>query len=572
MNHEEFESLNPEEQAKVFYQCSFQERGELLPYCHAPELFVRSLSPEELYLMTRELDPEERSEIFRYANVIQLVFISDIDCWKKDRLIADGFIDWLKALLEADNERLIRWLDEIDFEAVVAGFKKIIRVIKPEWEYPSDELLEDEPYFTLDDRYFILVKEENLETVKQAVEKIYEHHRGRYAALLEGVLNELDDEIEEEAYRRREVRLAERGFPDPETARHIYFPISKEQFEKFPLKNAFRVQSPEKTDSLPVTHYPILWSQERLFLDEVMRLFQEGPDQVLEGLQEELMWLSNKVIACEGIDFSSEERVRRGVVRARYLVNIGLEELSGCDLIQARNVLTTRWLEIVFRCGVSCLYDLRNEASEILQIYWKGSLEHFLDFLDPPYRAVFEGFLPARNAKSKVSFLLPVFYDESLKNEDHFSRDFRNRQDIEKTHRAVREVKKIHRFLSENFPNIFHLINLERERKEVSYTLFSLSGTVFVRFVLQETSRDGYLSCEDLRRFLERGFRKNDSGKWLNEKDKDGFLSHFFSAEDRDFLRPFWNAVFHRLEDELGRLDSKRKIDPRFVFLPLVES
>ena len=47
--------------------------------------------------------------------------------------------------------------------------------------------------------------------------------------------------------------------------------------------------------------------------------------------------LGDAGLACDGIDFSSEEKVRRGVERARCYVNIGLELLSHRDLERARD-------------------------------------------------------------------------------------------------------------------------------------------------------------------------------------------------------------------------------------------
>ena len=334
MQPEEFEKLSLEEQEKIFHQTPFREKGELLLHSHNPLRLAGSLSEEELYLVTREVDLEERSEIIRYANLQQLFFISDIDCWKKDRINAPGFMRWLETLEKADEQRLLAWLVEMDYETVVAGLKTVIEVIKPETEYPSDELLGDRPFFTLDERYFILVNEENFETLRRAIELLFENHRGRYAALLEGILGELDDEIEEEAYQKRGLRLADRGFPEPETAYRIYRPLTKKDFEAFPRKptGASKEKQFKAPFDLRAPHYLALRSQEKLFLDEVLLLFQKDPPEVTEGFQEELAWLSNKIVACEGIDFASEERVRRGVDRARSIVSLALENLSGRNL------------------------------------------------------------------------------------------------------------------------------------------------------------------------------------------------------------------------------------------------
>ena len=58
MDREQFESLNSEEQARVFRESPFRDKGELLLHSHEPFALTQSLTPEEFYLMTREMDTE----------------------------------------------------------------------------------------------------------------------------------------------------------------------------------------------------------------------------------------------------------------------------------------------------------------------------------------------------------------------------------------------------------------------------------------------------------------------------------------------------------------------------------
>ena len=548
MDREEFEHLKPEEQEKIFHHIPFKERGELFFCAHEPARLTQSLSPEELYLLTREMDLEERSEVIRHANLPQLFFISDIECWKKDRLSSKGFLQWLETLHEAGDDKLLAWLREMDYETVVSGLKELIRVLRPETEYPTDEVLGDEPFFTLDERYFILVKEENIELVRRAVEILFENHHGRYTALLEGVLGELDDELEEEAYQKRETRLAERGFPNAEIAHQIYRPLSKEEFGEFPRKNT----SPKKAREEPAFNskppdYLVLWSAERLFLDDVLLLFREDSGESREGLQEELAWLSNKVIACQGIDFASEEKVRRGIERARRTVSIGLEDLSGRDLGRAQEFMRERWLEIIFRWGVSRLMELREGARQTLKTHWRGERESFLEFLDEPYHFIFRGL-----------FLrpLPECFDPEVKDDPYFLRDFKNLEEVEKARRAVLQMDQIHEFLAREFPGSL---------REESAALFSLLGNLFASFAAGGKISSGPISEKTTLTFIKKGFEPAGPRRILNRGLKEEFLNRFFSNQDQEVLKTLWALVFQRLEEELGGLDPSKGIDPRFV-------
>jgi hypothetical protein len=428
MDIHEFENLNSDEQEQIFHKSSFRDKGELLMHSHNPAALTRSLSGEELYLVTRGMDIEERGEILKYASLPQLFFISDIDCWKQDRMNGRSFLQWLEALLEAGDAQAFAWLMQMDYEAVVTGFQLIVQVVKPDREWTADEVLGDTPYFTIDQMYYIAVEAENLETIKRALEILFENHRGRYTAILEGILGELSDEVEEDAYHRREMRLGERGFPDFETARKIYRPMTREEFEQFPKKTL----DPIAMEDAVYPNYAVLWSQERFFLDDVLHSFQDDTTGTRDKLQEELAWISNKVIACEGIDLSSEEKVRRGAERARGFINIGLEVLVGRDLQQARRLLSERWVETIFRWGFSQILNLREEAKEMVRAHWNSDQVAFYNSLDTPYDLVFVGLF--RDA-------VPLCYDAGAKGKEPY-RDFRTMEDVKRISEVMEFVRK----------------------------------------------------------------------------------------------------------------------------------
>ncbi len=436
MDLHEFESLDPAEQEKIFHQKPFKEKGELLMHSHNPAALTRSLSQEELYLVTRDMDTEERGEIIKYATLPQLFFLSDIDCWKKDRIEAKSFIQWLETLLIAGDQQLLTWFASMDYEFLVSGFQNIIQVQKPDHEWTADEVLGDTPYFTIDQMYYIVVHEENLETVKRALEILFVNLKGRYFAVLEGVLGEMADEVEEGAFHQREIRLTERGFHDLETAQKIYRPLSKEEFEQFPLKKVSDPLQPREVQgALP--NYTVLWSADRFFLDDVLHSFQDDTTGTREKLQEELAWISNKVIACEGLDLSSEIKVRRGIERARYFINIGLEDLSGCNFDKARRLLEERWLEIIFRWGASKIFEIKREAGAVLKKYWKNQMVDFLGSLDSPMEMVFAGFFRP----------IPQIYEADAPGKDPF-RDFKAFSDVESALKIIKETEIQHQSLA----------------------------------------------------------------------------------------------------------------------------
>ncbi|HNV86360.1 MAG TPA: DUF6178 family protein [Candidatus Omnitrophota bacterium] len=551
MDKETFESLNTEEQSKIFHEISFREKGELLFYSHSPQELTQSLAPEELLLVTQELDLEERSEIIRYANLPQLLFLSDVECWKGDRINPKGFIYWLETLL-ADETRLLAWFDAMDYETIVASFGRFVKIAKREWEFVPDEMLGDTPYFTLDEYYFVFVDEENLETVKRVLEVLFENRRGRYAAVLEGVMNELEDELEEEAYRQREMRLGERGFVSPEAARQIYRPISEKEFESFPMKDEGR-EGKARTffRHSKAPNYPLLWSPDRLFLDEVLLRFTEEDLPKRDSLQEELVWLSNKVIASTKIDFASEEVIREGIARARFFVSVGLEDLSEKNPEKAAKILNERWVEIIFRWGFGLLLKLREAAQGIVREIPHDTQKVFLDALDIPYGLLFQGLLKT----------VPVFPVASEGKASEEYRDFRSLADAEWAETRLTEVRLVFgRFAKEIVKG------LEPGSSEsVAKTFFGLLGTFFAGFVANGKRIESCLKKEALVLFLREAFENRDGKRVLIDSRKEEFLNTFFSESERRQTAFLWDRVFQNLEEELGGLDPSAKIDRRFV-------
>ena len=538
MDAKEFESLEPEKQAEIFHKSSFKDKGELLLHSHDPQGLTRSLSQEELYLLTKEVDFSEKTEVIRYANLPQLFFISDLECWKKDRISAQGFIRWLHVLLESDERRLLQWLIQMDHETVVSGFKKFIEVLKPDWEFAADEALGDIPYFTLDFYYYVYVTDEELEVVKRVFQVLFENARGKYTSILEGVIAEVESELEEDAFQKREMRLAERGFPDEETAHKIYRVITPKEFEAYPRKKVRQSLEPDT----PIPDYPILWTQDRLFLDEALVLFRNDTTGVRDSLQEEIAWLSNKVIACEGIDFSSEENVKRGVERARDYVSIGLEILSGGDLNKAKTILSERWLEVVFRCAVSDILMLREQLFAITRESWKGRQAEFIEFLMPPYEFIVTGILKK----------LPEYHDPEIQDQVVALRDFKSYDELIKTRQAVEQLKAAHK-------------DLKRLKVDLNklHSLLAGMGTLFAHFVLSGKTSGVYLSLSDLKAFIEKAFVPKGPKRVLKAEQKEAFLNHF-EASYQALMKPFWAIIFDQLEEDFARLELK-KLDPRFI-------
>lgn len=564
MDREEFEALSPEEQARIFAETPLAERTELILLAHEPDRLTRALSGEELYLMIRDLDLDEKAEILRLAGNEQLSFLADMDCWKRDQIDPSQFVRWLGTLLAADEAVALRWMHFSDYETIIAGFQKFARVIKPEWETVVDDIVGDQPYFTLDRMYYILVSDEDLETVKRVIEVLYENDRPRYFTLLEGVLSEMEYEMEEEAYRRRERRLADRGFPDMETAMRALMPLDRKGFDEFPRKESFQDTEESGQDPvvrLPAPKYPVLWSMTRRFLDDVLLSLDEESEPVREGIYEQLAWLSNKMVVCSGMDFTSEEKVRSAVDRVRALVSLGLELLSEGDLEKAAVILKDRWIESVFRFALGELYPLRDRTRELIKTDWKGEGEIFFTFLEQPYEFILRG----------LSEKMPLCYDESVTDSLYHHREFSNRQDVSRARRALEQIESLHRFIKRRSPSVFTRILRESGLGGAEETLTALCGTLFVRYGLDLKLNFDRLSLSQVGKFLEQAFEEKGAGRYLRAELREKFMADLLDPEDIELLMPFWGLVFQKIQEQMARLKLDKSVEGKLLTCILVE-
>ena len=538
----EFDELNFDKQKEIFFKSSYTDRGELLLRSQDPIQLANSMSSEEMYLVTRDMDMDMRSEVLKYANLPQLFFMSDLDCWKKDRIDKKSFLDWLKCLELADHDKLSIWLEKMDYEMIVAGLQQVIEVLKPEWEYAADEELGDKPYFTLDGLYYISTTEDNFETIKLAIDVLYQNARSEYVNIMEGILSEMDYELEEEAYRRRQNRLSDRGFPETESAIQIYKRLSHEEFEKLPKK---KLSGPEKEMPEDMPLYPVLASKERLFLDDVLLNLSKEPVQVLQSIQEELVWLSNKVLASEGINLASEEKVRHAIERVRRFVNIGLESESGMSVESAQFLVKERWLEFLFRRGFTQLVELRNLLEEMIRAYWGKNERQFLDFLGAPYEDICRGILNHA----------PVID----------GKDFKSVSEVKEIGKLLGVIEQLHITLSKQNKNIFQVLAVEAGRDDQSTTLTQLVGTLFAQFALTGKSVYRPIGKKDIEKLLNTAFETREKKHFLRGDLTTGFLKELMNGRKDENLEAFLYQVLARVEEDFSRLSGKKSVDPRYI-------
>ena len=562
VNVHEFESMDFKDQCEVFFKTPFDERGELVLRSQEPDRLVQSLSPEEMFFMVRASNREMIPELIKHTTFQQVEFMVDLDCWVKDRLDRKSFIQWLEYLLEADIERLRYWLAKTDMETLVAGFMPFLRVLKPDHEWTIDEVIGDEQFFSFDHLYYICVDSEHMETFKRSIELLFQDNKPRYIHMMEAMMSDYEAEAEEEAFRKRQARLSERGFPDREDAFQIYRPLMREEWYTLPTKDKEKQQKKEGKEPVNLPDYPILWQQENIFLDHVLLTFKDADNEFRETFHMELVWLSNKLMVCEGFRFSEEQAVRESLQRVKRYISVGLESLSGKDVDRAHRVLSQRWLEHIFRWGFTQMLTLRTDAEKTMPGLMEkfASKEDFIEFLDVPYGFIVNGVLRS----------VPQYWDKQDEQTLDLLRDFKSLDEVEDTRSYLKHVEELYKCVTH--PELWHGYAMMSEASESDQvvTWVNLLMTWFAYFVLGKSCMFRPLTGQEVQQFVKKVFEA-DQPKF-QPKLKESFVSSFsaWTGADVTLSDVLFQIAFGRAEDELVPLKHAEEVDARFIETLLV--
>ena len=230
------------------------ESPEALPLVH-------SLPEQDFYFLVQEIGPEDALPLLKMASAGQWEFLLDREVWRGDRWVDAALTRWLGLLLQADPKRVVDWvLTEKTEEVKFYLFRNIELRVREHDQDPSDL---GEGFETLDDVFYFRFRKpppdgEASAAAQEEREAVITRLLGLLADRDLGVLNDLlldaagllAAEVEEEAYRLRNVRLAESGFLPPEEAVAIYQPLAPADLQRF-ARRAARADA-RQAPTLPV--------------------------------------------------------------------------------------------------------------------------------------------------------------------------------------------------------------------------------------------------------------------------------------------------------------------------------
>ncbi len=556
---------------KIFSLSSEQALDAILDFPQ-PAALVHSFSEEDFYFSIHDIGIEDSYQLLTLASDRQWEYIVDIETWEKDRIDLTSATRWFGLLINVDPNRFIRWFFEQKIEFIEFYLYKNIEVrIRETDQDPSD--FGDE-FFTHDDTFYIRfidgsfdvssdengsdkdIKAQREAFILKFLEMLSAFDLATYQKVLMESSSVIPAEIEEEEYRLRSKRLAEKGFLPYEEAVGIYQPLSVKNFKKESPK--FTTNDPARKLFLPLPIYPTgMIEGDHLFAGALERI---DIDDIVEQVQIEFAGLCNRIVAADQKTIREREELKHIVQKACGYINIGLEGLiendGVFDVNRCSGLIQKYSLSSIFKVGYGHALDLKWRAERWRKKSWFEQEGLLISFWGEEWLGVLGGLLLKK----------PLFYDNYKTGVLY--REFISMEDIRKTEKVLNEIMA--------FDDLFSQMKIKPEPIEDGFlTHQNFLLTLWARYYLGLKKELKPLSVDELKRFFEDLWDRKDKPNKIHLAMKEDFLN-FISGQtgliNSDISRKMGYALenlFNQLEKECGEV-IKEDLDPRYIHLFLI--
>ena len=561
-----------EERKKVLAMSSGKARDAILD-APQPAALVHSFPEEDFYFLMHDIGLEDSLELLSLASNRQWEYILDMEVWEKDKIELHSVTRWLDLLFKVDPERFIQWLLKDKTNFVEFYLFKNIEIKTRESDQDPSEFGEE--FFTFDDTIYVRLRQDVFDpgSPKPESEEIVKEHRDAFLlnflkhlaqydfVTFQKVLLEssgvIPAETEEEAYRSRNVRLAEKGFMPFEEAVGIYQPLKLQDFEKLSVK--YTTADPDRRLFLPVPLYPAgMLQAENLFVGALKSL---ELDEIRQQIQMEFAGLCNQAGVADKKTVRDKDDLKDIVKKVCGYLNIGLEQLTlkngKSHLNRAAELLQKYPLAGIFRVGYGLALELKWQVERWRKTCWFEKEGLRLSFWGEEWLGVLGGLLIKK----------PLFYDNY--ETGMLYREFISIDDIKKTENVINQIVAIDELLA--------LMNVELGPISGGLLTYrNLLLTLWARHYLGLAEKPAPLALDEFKRFFDDLWVTKDKPRKTSLAIKESFLnwlsdqSGFANYEISQKLRQTLESLFSEIEGELGSVASK-DLDPRFIQLFLIK-
>ena len=532
-----------------------------------PVTLVQSMAEEDLYLLVHTIGPDDALPVLALASNEQWDYLLDLETWDRDRLDPRAVTNWIARLLKADPDRLTYQIAKEKQDAFAYYLFKNIQVHIREYDQDPGEIGDD--FFTEDQTYYIRLRpypeedqpyqEHRDRLVKDLLKRLAVYDYPTYRDLVLKSSSLIPAEAEEELYRLRNVRMAEKGFLPFDEAVGVYQPLTVTDM-------LARRSKPAATGGRQVDSYPIrvdgadASGDANVFARTLARLQDPA---TLERLQTEFAGLCNQIIAADGLKIRQKSSLDQVVRKTSDFISIGMEKTAlhtGPDEPYTHaKMIQTHFLSDLFRVGYGCALELKWNADKWRKGSWFERRGLPLSFWGEAWLGVLGGLLIKK----------PLYYDNYTTGVLY--REFATLKDIRESETILQTIIA--------FDDVLNLMEIDPPRSQEILTGQNLLLTLWANHHLEmggsgRTVRP--LTRDQLRRFLDALWQPDVRPRRISRRMRERFLDWL---ADRSGLQNYQisermgqalEQLFNQIETELGGVEPD-DLNPHYIYLFLFE-
>jgi hypothetical protein len=534
-----------------------------------PVTLVQSMADEDLYFLVHHIGPDDALPVLAMASNEQWEYLMDIEGWEKDHLHPHQMTQWLARLLKADPDRFTHWIVNKKQEETVLYLFRNIQLHIREYEQDPAEIGDD--YSTEDQTHYVRMhpypkelqkqQEERDRFIKDLLNRLSVYDYTYYRDLLLASSGVIPAEAEEELFRQRNNRLAEKGLLPFDEAIGVYQPLNAADLANLSPKT-------DRFEGRIVDTYPFPIATEtpgekdNLF---ARTLAQIHDTQALEKLQAEFAGLCNQVISADQRRIRDRQALDSIVHKVGGYISIGLEKTAAEDTDAhpyghaAR--LQRHLLSDLFRVGYGCALSLKWRADKWHKASWYAHCGLPISFWGEHLTGILGGLLLKK----------PLYYNQY--EEGELYREFVTLAEIDESETQLNQMIAFDDLLS------LMAIEIGTLRSDLLVTYENLLLTLWANHYLNmegDPQSPRLLNKAQFGRLFDEIWQEGTQPRKISDAIREIFLNWLADTsgltpyEISDRMAPALERLFGRIEDELGAV-RKKDLDPRFNTLFLFE-
>ncbi len=536
-----------------------------------PAALVHSFSEEDFYFLIRDIGVEDSLELLSLASNRQWQYIIDNDIWDKDKIHLPAVTRWFNFLIKADPERLVKWMAEEETEFLEYYLFKNVRLAIREHDQDPSEL--GRGLITYDDVYYVSfidsaipfrsgygtarqLKSERDEFLMEFLRRLSSYDHIKYQMILLESASVIPAEAEEEMYRLRNMRRAEKGFEPFDKAMGIYQPVKPGAFGKAAEKV---IAASGDYNNFAITPlYPAGMLDTHNFFVKALNFIAN--ENIRMSLQTEFAGLCNKIISADRKIIKEKEELGKIVKKAAGYINIGLEVLTG-EKYGGSPEKPAAFIEkypllMIFQAGYGEALKLKWEAEKWRKKSWFESRGLSLSFWDEKWLGILGGLLVKK----------PVFFDDY--ETGVLYREFETLDEIVKTRHRLYDIMAV--------DDLLRAMDISPKGLGKRFVTWkNLLLTLWAAENLKISDEFAPIARENFTAFFTGLWDNTVKPKKIKQEKKEAFLKWLAKRSGMDAHDIAKNTgfilegLFNEITDEYG-LISEDDIDPRYFRLFLL--